>query len=86
MSKRARKDDETRITRRASYDLPEGMKERIAKIAEEHGTTASQIASFFLAEMIKQYEAGKIDLEPYKEPSPSLRYDHNLRVEFSTEY
>jgi hypothetical protein len=70
-----------RLPRRATYDLPPGMKERIVEIANEHGTTASQVAAFLLHRGIKQVEAGLIDLDQYKEPSISIRWEYNLRID-----
>jgi hypothetical protein len=70
-----------RLPRRATYDLPPGMKERIVEIANEHGTTASQVAAFLLHGGIKQIEAGMINLDRYKEPSTSIRWEYNLRID-----
>lgn len=70
-----------RAPRRATYDLPPGMKERITQIAKEQGTTASQIAAFLLHQGIESLDAGDIDLESYKQPSPSLRWDYNIIID-----
>jgi hypothetical protein len=70
-----------RLPRRATYDLPPGMKERIVEIANEHGTTASQVAAFLLHRGIRQVEAGMINLDRYKEPSASIRWEYNLRID-----
>ena len=70
-----------RMPNRATYDLPEGMKQEIADIAEEHETTASQVAALLLYYGLKQLKADKIDLEVHKVPSESLRYEWNLRIE-----
>jgi hypothetical protein len=70
-----------RLPRRATYDLPPGMKDQIVEVAEHHGTTASQVAAFLLARGLKQLRAGSINLDQYKEASSSIRWEYNLRIE-----
>ena len=70
-----------RLPHRATYDLPPGMKEQIVEIANEHGTTASQVAAFLLNRGLRQVKSGSINLDRYKEPSTSLRWEYNLRID-----
>ena len=66
---------------RATYDLPPGMKDRITQIAKSHGTSASQVAAFLLQRGLVGLDSGDIDLESHKEPSPSLRWDYNIKID-----
>ena len=70
-----------RLPHRATYDLPPGMKEQIVEIANEHGTTASQVAAFLLDRGLRQVKSGSINLDRYKEPSTSIRWEYNLRID-----
>lgn len=71
-----------RMVYRASYDLPPGMKDRIAEIAEQNGTTATQVAACLLADALKRFDAGEVHFD--KVPSSSLRYDYNLVIDWDS--
>ena len=75
---RERKKMQARLKGRATYDLPASLKERIAAIAEGHQTSASQVAALFLLQALEAFDQGEIDLEGYKVPSNSPRYEWNL--------
>jgi hypothetical protein len=70
-----------RLPHRATYDLPPGMKDQIVEIANEHGTTASQVAAFLLDRGLRQIKSGSINLAQYKEPSTSIRWEYNLKID-----
>jgi len=70
---------------RVKYDLPEELKERIEAAAKAEGTSASQIAAFFLNYAMGEYEGGQGNelsslLFDSKEPSRSMRFQWNLRL------
>ena len=75
---RERKKMQARLKGRATYDLPVLLKERIAAIAKHHQTSASQVAALFLLQALESFDQGEIDLETYKKPSSSPRYEWNL--------
>ena len=77
---RERKKMQARLKGRATYDLPTAIKERIAHIAAQHQTSASQVAALFLLQALTAFEQGEIDLEGYKVPSNSPRYEWNLEL------
>ncbi len=66
------------LPNRVTYDLPEGMKNHIAKIAETQKTSASQVAAILLTYGLEALEQGSIDLSSYRVPSRSPRYEWNL--------
>ena len=70
-----------RLPRRATYDLPAGMKDEITEIAKENETTASQVAAFLLNEGLKLLDEGLIDLDEHKEESTSIRWKYTLRID-----
>ena len=63
---------------RVTYDLPPSIRNQIARLAEKGKFPASQVAAVLLSEAMKSLEAGEIDLNKYKVPSNSPRYDWNL--------
>jgi hypothetical protein len=69
---------QARRDQRATYDLPPAVRARIMELSEELRLPASQLVTLALARFLKEYEAGKIDLAPYKQSSASPRYDWNL--------
>lgn len=71
------------ITNRAAYDLPEGMKEKITNLADQHGTIASQIAAVLLAFGLEALERGDIDQDERKYPNDSRRFKFNLNYHYS---
>ncbi len=74
--RRKREKDAART--KATYDLPETIKERIEVIATEFGIPKSQLAAFFLDHAIREYDIGRIDLRPYLRPSRVPRFESFL--------
>lgn len=71
-----------RQPKRATYDLPQKVKDRIAEIAEEHQVPISQVAALLLSYGLTAIDSGELDLDKYKDtkPSSSPRYQTNLIV------
>jgi len=63
---------------RVTYDLPPSIRNQVARLAEKGKFPASQLAAVLLAEALKRLETGEIDLDKYKVPSDSPRYEWNL--------
>lgn len=61
-----------------TYDIPVELRERIKELAEAHGVPASQIATLGLLRFVEDLARGRVDLNRYKAPSRSPRYDFNL--------
>lgn len=78
---RERKRTEARKKRRATYDLPPALKQRIAALGKEHQCPASQIAHLLLLHGLKELEAGNIEIESRKYPSKSPLFEWNLRID-----
>ncbi len=69
---------QARREQRATYDLPPVLREQLRELAENLGLPASQLATLAIARFLIDYNQGSIDLEIYKQPSRSPRYDWNL--------
>lgn len=69
---------QARREQRATYDLPPVLREQLRDLAETIGLPASQLATLAIARFLTDYNQGNIDLEKYKQPSRSPRYDWNL--------
>lgn len=80
---RKRKEREKIRARRpyhTTYDIPVELRQRIKDLAERHGVPASQIAALGLLRFVEDTAAGRVDVERYKVPSRSPRYDYNLVI------
>jgi hypothetical protein len=69
---------QARREQRATYDLPPVLREELRDLGESLGIPASQLAALALARFLIEYNDGRIDLDEYKQPSRSPRYDWNL--------
>jgi hypothetical protein len=63
---------------RVMYDLPKDVIDGIAAIADQLGTTSSQVAAFALSQLLAQVNDHEIDLRTYLKPIQNPRYDHAL--------
>ncbi|NPV87773.1 MAG: hypothetical protein HPY45_17375 [Anaerolineae bacterium] len=63
------------------YDIPPQLRQYIKTLAEELRLPASQIAALALLRFARDWQAGTIDLAPYKRPSRSPKYDWNLELD-----
>lgn len=77
-----KKKERDKIRRRrpyhTTYDLPVELRQRIKDIAEQHGVPASQIATLGLLMLVQALDEEQVDINAYKVPSRSPRYDWNL--------
>jgi hypothetical protein len=71
---------QARREQRATYDLPPAVRQEIKQLAEEHRVPASQIVTLALARFLREYANGGVDLNAFKRPSRSPRYDWNLEI------
>ncbi len=69
---------QARRDQRATYDLPPVLREDLRDLGEGLGIPASQLAALALARFLAEYREGSINLDEYKQPSRSPRYDWNL--------
>ena len=69
---------QARRDHRATYDLPPVLREDLRDLAESLGIPASQLAALALARFLIDYSEERINLDEYKQPSRSPRYDWNL--------
>lgn len=65
---------------KATYDLPRGITDRIAEIAEVEGVPKSGVVAVFLLDAINRYDDRAIDLERFKQPSVSPKYSHVIEI------
>jgi hypothetical protein len=66
---------QARREQRATYDLPPVLRE---SLGEQLGIPASQLVTLALARFLIDYREGRVDLDDFKQPSRSPRYDWNL--------
>jgi len=78
--RKEREKQAARKGRQALYDLEQDVKEGVAGLADELGTTASQVANALLALGLDAVRAGRVDLAGMRVPSSSPRYDFTLKV------
>jgi hypothetical protein len=69
---------QARREQRVTYDLPPVLREDLRELAESLGIPASQLAALALARFLSDYRSNRIDLDEFKQPSYSPRYDWNL--------
>ncbi len=69
---------QARRDQRATYDLPPAIREKIKDLSEEQRVPASQIVTLALGRFLQDLEQGRVDLNDFKKPSRSPRYDWNL--------
>lgn len=67
-----------RRDQRATYDLPPDIRARVKTLAEAERLPASQLVTLALVRFLQDYDAGRLDLGVFKQPSRSPRYDWNL--------
>lgn len=79
--RKAEAKQEARKGRQALYDLDQDVKDGVSGLAEELGTTASQVANVLLAEALRAVRMGVINLQHKRVPSRSPRYEFTLKRE-----
>lgn len=75
---REREKISARRERRATYDIPPSLRNKVMDLSEHLSVPASQLVTLALLRFFTDYSAGQIDLSIYKQPSRSPRYDWNL--------
>lgn len=75
--RRERSKAEARRGKRALYDLPEDLIRQIQRVAEDNGTSASQVAKLALSFFIEQVMFERIDVSDYR-----VIAEKNPRYEF----
>lgn len=76
-----REKDKARQGKRALYDLPEEILQRVSNIARWNGTTASGIAALALSRFLEDFDAGRVQLSDYLEPIDNPRYAYRVNLE-----
>ena len=75
MQKKARQDA---ARHKVGLDLPISLHESLRKIAEQEHISISSLAALFALMGIDEYQAGKVDLSPFKRLSRSARFEYVL--------
>ena len=75
-----RKKAASRLPGRVNLDLPLELKKRVFTLAESERIPASQIVALFLADGLRRLDSGDLNLDPYRRPSGSPRYDWTLDI------
>lgn len=70
---------EARRGRRATYDLDPALIQSVARLAEEHETSASQIAGLAIALLLDGIERGQIDIRDFYIPIENPYYARKLK-------
>lgn len=65
---------------RKMLDLPRWQTDLLAELAAEHSCPESQIAALLIARGLADLRQGSIDVDAYKTPSTSPKYDYNLEI------
>jgi predicted DNA-binding protein len=68
----------SRREQRATYDLPPQLRQRIKDLADRERLPASQLVSLAIIRFLNDLESGTVDVDAFKQPSRSPRYDWNL--------
>ena len=61
-------------------DIPPELRAWVKQVAEAQHVPASQVAALALLRLAKEWQAGQIDLTPYKVESHSPRFEWNLAL------
>ena len=65
---------------KATYDLTLTLLDAIDRIAEAEDISKSDAVAWALCKFLDQYEAGQVDLEPFKISARSLRFACKLKL------
>jgi hypothetical protein len=66
---------------KVGLDLPPELHETLREIAAKEQISISSLVAFFSQRGIKDYNAGKIDLFPYKRISRCARFEYVLTID-----
>jgi hypothetical protein len=65
---------------KVGLDLPPALHEALRQAAEKEHISVSALAAFFLYRGMTDYEAGRVDLSPFKQASRCARFDYILNL------
>jgi undecaprenyl pyrophosphate synthase len=65
---------------KATYDLTLSLLDAVERIAEDEDISKSDVVAWALCEFLERYEAGEVDLEPFKVAARSLRFACKLEL------
>ena len=63
---------------KVGLDLPPALHESLRKIAEQEHISISGLVTFYLYQGIIEYDAGKVELSPFKRLSRCARFEYVL--------
>lgn len=66
---------------KVGLDLPPDLHDLLRQVANEEQVSISSLVAFLTQRGIKEYQAGKIDLFPYKRISRCARFEYILTTE-----
>lgn len=69
------------VRHKVGLDLPPDLHDLLRQIANEEQVSISSLVAFLTQHGIKEYQAGKIDLFPYKRISRCARFEYVLTPE-----
>ncbi len=78
MQKKARKDA---ARHKVGLDFPPELHEALRKVADKESISISSLAAFFAKRGLEEYQAGGVDLVPYKRVSRCPRFEYILSFE-----
>ena len=64
-----------------TYDLPEGITEKVETLASTHGVPPSHLVALLLKVGLQAVEDGQVDIRAYKVRSPVPRYEWFLEID-----
>lgn len=66
---------------RITIDVPAKLEAAIQQAAQREGVSASALITFLTRQALAQLQRGELDLEPFKRPSRSMRFEFILQVD-----
>ena len=63
-----------------TYDLPEGITEKVETLASTHGVPPSHLVALLLKVGLQAVEDGQVDIRAYRVKSPVPRYEWFLEI------
>jgi hypothetical protein len=63
---------------KVGLDLPPALHESLRQIAEREHISISGLVTFYLYRGVSDYDAGKVELSPYKRLSRCARFEYTL--------
>lgn len=76
--KKARRDA---ARHKVGLDFPPALHDELRQVADKEKISISSLAAFFAKRGLEEYQAGNVDLYPYKRISRCARFDYILSLE-----